>query len=209
MPESRKQAGVQSRQQIEARERSMKEIAEAYRSASEGHQWQQPKGLTHQQERALNELEEAVSELQGCRGIEPEDEEERHHQQINQDIYEEAITRAVRAGLWQHPVVREWLAARRSLGDWEELRRFRLGLERGVKKPMLKEDFWIAFEAQGLIARGKGPEAIHTALIDKLKSDEKPQEWFDLRPEEIERLIDRLQCSRQNFHRWLKRLKIF
>ena len=98
MPESRKQAGVQSRQQIEARERSMKEIAEAYRSASEGHQWQ-PKGLTPQQKRALNELEEAVSELQGWRGIEPEDEEERHHQQIDQDIYEEAITRAVHGHL--------------------------------------------------------------------------------------------------------------
>ena len=207
MPESRKQAGVQSRQQIEARERSMKEIAEAYRSASEDHQWQQPKGLTRQQQRALKELEDAWEEVRQWCGDDPQNESERKHQLADQARYKKAIMRTVRAELWHHPIVRAWLAARRSLGDWEELRRFRLGLEHGVKTPMSKDDFWVAFEAHDLIDRGDGPEAIRAALIDKLKS-EKPQEWFDLNPGEIARLIGRLDCSRQNFHQWLRRLKI-
>ena len=87
------------------------------------------------------------------------------------------------------------------------MRRFRLGLERDVKKTMSKEDFWIIFEARDLIKQGYGPEAIHMALIEKLNA-EKPPEWYDLATEEIEGLIDRLQCSRQNFFQWLQRLKL-
>ena len=120
---------------------------------------------------------------------------------------EKALARAIRVGLWCHPVVKTWLAARRSLGERKKLRSFRLGLERDVKAPMSKEDFWIVFEAQGLIDQGYKPEAIRLGLTHKLKT-EKPQEWFDLAPEEINGLIDRLQCSQQNFHRWLRRLKL-
>lgn len=197
---------------VEKRKRVLEGIEKTDRSGSEEHQWQ-AKGLTRQQERALNDLEEAVSELQGWRGIEIADEEDRHHQQSDQFIYERAITRAVRARLWQHPVVREWLAARRSLGDWEGLRHFRLGLESGVTKTMSKADFWIAFEARDLIDQGDGPEAMREALIKKLKDPKskgrkKWEEYFDLAPTDIERLIDRLEGSRQNFHQWLKRLRL-
>lgn len=207
MPKSRRQARVPLRQQIKTRERAIEEIAEAYRSTSEAHQWQQPEDLTRQQKRALNELEDAWEEVRQWYGDNPQDESERKHQLADQDRYTKSLRRAARAGLWGHPILREWLAARRSLGDWDELRRFRLGLEHGVGKPMLKADFWLAFEAPALIKRGGGPEAIRIALIDKLKSEE-PQEWFDLSPSEIARLIDRLDCSRQNFHQWLRRLKL-
>ena len=139
--------------------------------------------------------------------ISPEDEIESDTQLDDQARYEKAQKRAIRGELCGHPIVRAWLAARRSLGDWDELRRLRLRLESGVDKPMSKADFWIVVEAQNFIDRGDGPEAVRRALIKKLKS-ETPLEWFDLSSEEIERLLDRLDCSRQNFHRWLKRLGI-
>ena len=194
------------------REHVIKKIANADRSAAEDHQWQ-PKGLTPQQKSARDELKEAMSELQWWSGNEPEDEEEKHHQQTDRLAYKRAITRAVRAGLWQHPVVREWLAARRSLGDWEGLRRFRLCLESGVTKTMSKADFWLAFEAGDLIDDGMRPKAICKILIDKLKDPEpedlkKWRDYFDLRPEDVESLIARLGHSRQNFYQWLKRLRL-
>lgn len=212
MPESRRQARGLPRQQLETRKRAMEEIEKAYRSASEGHQWQAG-DLTPQQECVLNELDDASDEMRQWRGITPEDESEKTHQLTDQDTYEKALTRAVRAGLWQHPVVREWLAARRSLGDWDELRRFRKRLEYNVKKPMLKADFWLAFEAQDLIDHGHEPEAIRKALIEKLKHPgpkdrKKWRDYFDLRPEDVERLIARLGHSRQNFYQWLQRLRL-
>lgn len=197
---------------IEKRKRVLEKIEKTYHSGSEEHQWQ-AKGLTRQQERALNDLDEALEEMGQWRGISPADEVEKNHQITDQAIYERALTRAVQAGLWRHPVVRAWLAARRSLGDRQALRRFRRGLERGVKKPMSKGDFWIAFEAHDLINQRRGPEAIRKALIKKLK-DPKPEdrkkweEYFDLAPKEIARLIRRLEYSRQNFHQRLKRLKL-
>ena len=190
----------------------MEAIEKAYRAAAEDHQWK-PKGLTPQQESALNKLDDAVDVMRQWRGITPENDFEERLLLANQDEYEKALTRAVRAGLWQHPVVREWLAARRSLGDWEGLRRFRLGLERGVDKPMLKADFWLAFAAQGLIDDGHEPEDIRKVLIEKLKDPgskdrEKWEKYFDLTPKDIERLIARLGRSRQNFYQWRQRLSL-
>lgn len=172
----------------------------------EDQQWQ-VRNLTPQQERAIEDLDAAMVEMQHWHDITPGNQDEKNHQLTDLVNYEKALARAIRVGLSDHPVVQTWLAARRSLGDREELRRFRLGLERGVKKTMSKEDFWIVFEAQGFIDQGHGPEAIHRALIDKLKT-ENPQEWFDLSPEETKQLADRLDCSQQNFHRWLRRLKL-
>ncbi len=172
----------------------------------EDQQWQ-ARNLTPQQERAVEDLDAAVVEMQHWHGITPGNQDEKNHQLTDQANYEKARDRAIRVGLWGHPVVKTWLSARRSLGEREELRRFRRGLELGVKKTMSKEDFWIVFEAQGLLDQGHGPGAIHAALIEMLKT-EKEQEWFDLTPEEINELIKRLNCTQQNFHRWLQRLKV-
>ena len=151
----------------------MEAIEKAYRAAAEDHQWK-PKGLTPQQESALNEIDDAVDVMWQWRGITPENDFEKRLLLADEDRYEKALTRAVRAGLWQHPIVREWLAARRSLGDWDELRRFRKGLERGVTKTMSKADFWLAFVAADLIKNGHEPEAIRKALIEKLKDPDAP-----------------------------------
>lgn len=231
MPKSRRQTKIPPREQLETRERAMEEIAEAYRSASEAHQWQQPKDLTQQQKRALNELEDAWEEVRQWYGDYPQDESERNYQLADQTRYNTSLRRAAWAGLWGHPILRAWLTARRSMGDWEELRRFRLGLETGVDKPMSKEDFWLAFElqrlrpepvptghAQDLIdnehrPKANRPEAIRKVLIDKLKDPEPEdlkrwRDYFDLHPEDVESLIARLEHSRQNFHKWLKRLRL-
>lgn len=199
---------------IKKRERVLEEISKAYRTAAEAHQWQQPKDLTQEQKRTLKELEDAWEEVRQWYGDSPQDDSEKNYQLADQAIYKTSLRRAARAGLWGHPILRAWLTARRSLGDWDELRRFRLGLESGVEKPMSKADFWLAFEAQGLIDDdGHGPEVIRKALIEKLKDPEpedlkKWREYFDLRPEDVERLIARLEHSRQNFHKWLKRLRL-
>ena len=213
MPKSRRQARVPPREQLKTRERAMEEIAEAYRSASEAHQWQQPKDLTQQQKRALNELEDAWEEVRQWYGDYPQDESERNYQLADQTRYNTSLRRAAWAGLWGHPILRAWLTARRSMGDWEELRRFRLGLERGVDKPMSKEDFWLAFERQRLIDDEHEPETIRKILIDNLKDPEPEdlerwRDYFDLHPEDIKSLITRLERSRQNFHKWLKRLRL-
>ena len=206
---------------IERRERVLEKIEKAYRAAAEDHQWR-PKGVTLQQERVLRELEEAAEELRLWEDLAPENEDlapenkvDKQHQLDDQTRYEKALIKAIRAKLWNHPIVRAWFAARRSLGDWDELRRYRLKLETGVDKPMSKEDFWLAFEAHDLIDDGHKPEAIRKILIKKLK-DPEPEDWdkwrdyFDLRPKDVERLIARLQQhSQQNFHKWLKHLKLF
>ncbi len=71
----------------------------------------------------------------------PENDDEKKHQLADQANYEKALMRVYRVGLSDHPVVQEWLAARRSLGERKKLRSFRLGLERDVKETMSKEDF--------------------------------------------------------------------
>ncbi len=191
---------------VDKRRRALEKIWETRRSAPENQQWQ-ARDLTPQQERAVEDLDAAVAEMQRWHDITAADQDEKNHQLADQVNYEKALARAIWVGLDRHPVVQLWLAARRSLGDRKELRRFRLSLERGVKKTMSKEDFWVVFEAQGLIDDGHKPEAIRKTLIEKLKTEES-QECFDLAPEEINGLIDRLDCSQQNFHRWLRRLKL-
>ena len=129
--------------------------------------------------------------------------------------YDKAIGRAIRAGQFEHPLVREWISERRSLGERTALRKYRLGLERGVKKGMSKEDFFVAFEAGGFIQKKykvdegrRNPEAIRRSIINKLLIS-KPEHWFDLSDSEIEKLRARLKdMPRQNFHRLLRRLHV-
>ena len=118
------------------------------------------------------------------------------------------VGKALRAGLFDHPFVRAWLTEKRSLGEYENLRRFRLGLERGVQRPMSNADFYIAFHASGLTSQGRGPEQIRVELRRKLRYSEL-EPWFDLSKVETQRLLERLRVmKRQSFHEWLKRLRV-
>ena len=49
--------------------------------------------------------------------------------------YEKNLRRAIRLGIGNHPLVAEYVQVRRNVGDWQFLRRAKIGLERHVKKP--------------------------------------------------------------------------
>jgi hypothetical protein len=78
---------------------------------------------------------------------------------------------------------------------------------------MSKQDFWIKLEASPLSEQGKKPEQIRRLLLHKLRFStpedrKKWKEWIGLNRKELEELTERLDCTRQNFHRLLKRLEI-
>jgi len=131
-----------------------------------------------------------------------------------------SIGKAVRAGIIKHPIVRDWLAARRSLGDREILRnRFRANrVERGVDGPMREEDFWVTIEGKLQAENKKGPEAIRRSLVHKLRygildvefiSDTPPLQ-FNMTAHDREQLAKRLEAmSRSGFYKLLKRLHVW
>lgn len=136
---------------------------------------------------------------------------ERRLSEFEADVgeHERTVRRAIRAGMVDHPIVAKWLEGRRTLGEWDWLRRFRLGLERGVRKPMSPEDFWVSYHASELAEQRKKPESIRRALCRKLALGSPPEDWFGLGPTAIARLRERLnRMPRQNFNRLLLRLGI-
>ena len=78
------------------------------------------------------------------------------------------VGKAIRAGLTEHPFVIAWLAERRTFGQKDELRQFRAGLERGVKRMMSKADFYITFYASDLMDHGIGVEEIRRKVCRQL-----------------------------------------
>lgn len=202
-----------SRSQTERRAKALEQIAKNSRRAR-GRNASKIADPTRKQERALSDLKFAAKQMRRWRNASAEEVEDRR-QEFSQDLadYEKAVVRAIRAGLINHPDVRAWISAQRSLGEWDALRRFRLGLERGTRKMLSKQDFWIKFEAVPLTEQGKTPEQIHRSLRHKLKfpkpeDRKKREDWIGLNRKEIEDLADRLDCTRQNFHRLLVRLRI-
>ena len=198
---------------IERRVKALEEIAKKSRRA---HSHDAPKiaDLTRKQQRALSELKYTAKHIRRWSNASAKELEDRH-QEFSQNLaeFEKDVGRAIRAGLINHPDVRAWISSQRSLGEWDALRQFRLGLEHGAKKTLSKQDFWIKFEAMPLAEQGKKPEQIHRLLRHKLKypkpeDRKKWEDWIGLSHKEIEELADRLDCTRQNFHRLLKRLGI-
>src|SRR5258706_10946559 len=94
-------------------------------------------------ERLVADLEESVRQI-GRAG--------RSSEQVEEDWAEhcEIVHRAIRAGLTNHGVVEAWLQGRRSLGESDELRQFRAGLEKGVRRPWSAPDCWIAHHASDM-----------------------------------------------------------
>lgn len=87
--------------------------------------------------------------------------------------YERVMVQACHAGLDRHPLVRGWVASRRAHGEWDVLRRARVGLEKGVKRPIPTGDLelWARIrELQGSSAGGnerRTLEAIRRLLIEQ------------------------------------------
>jgi hypothetical protein len=81
--------------------------------------------------------------------------------------YERAIIRTLRAGLVKHKIVAAWIAARRSVGDYDALRRLRCGLENDMPDRIDEADLWLALEAATLLEGGLSPPEIQLVLLRK------------------------------------------
>jgi hypothetical protein len=114
------------------------------------------------------------------------------------EAYERVIIRAIRAGLVKHPIVAAWIAARRSVGDYDALRRLRCRLEVGMAR-RIDEDLWLAMEATVLLEEGQSLPEVSRVLRCKAE-DAAP----NLRP----KLRSRLRSIR-NLRRRLADMEIF
>ncbi len=168
-------------------------------------------------DRRITDLEDAAQQmLEHWSGRSPED-IRKNYEKYSEDRkdFDKAVGRAIRAGLLEHPIVRNWIAERRSLGDRDILRRYKdQRLERGVKGGISKEDLWLLYESHDLINGKRGYKAIRKALINRITvADEKAlrrwKEEFGFEGNELKILRARLkQTSLQNFRKWCKRLGI-
>ena len=156
----------------------------------------------------IQDLEDAGKSMRRWGGRPTEKiEENRERYEEDRADFEMEISRAIRAGLVDHPLVREWIATQRSFGDWDALRKFkRQRLERSVRRTISKEYFWIIYKAIDLREEGKGLHEIRNNLIGRLRRND-VESWFDFRREEQLALATHLRgLTRQGFHQLLKRL---
>lgn len=168
--------------------------------------------LTDEQKSCASVLEDAADMLRDAREIlaqEPLDEAYLKAVETAESDFDKALGQAIRANLLMHPLVKMWLTNQRTFGEWDNLRRFkRLGLERGVKRPIAKADFWLLMqicaeiEKQGLNLE-KVPEVhfqwqnLRRSLLRKLRLDK----HCDLPQLDRKKLTARLEkMSRQRFH---------
>lgn len=130
-------------------------------------------GLTPKQEKALDELEDALKRLDCYNGCAVEEiEAVEYFPAVLADV-DQAIGRAVRAGLAAHPLVSEWLAVCRATGQKDLLRKYEKGQETGVHRPLKLQDVWLAVELRDIIETRGCDESdamnLRRALIARLR----------------------------------------
>lgn len=164
------------------------------------------KGLTKRQQRKWQDLEDAAEQLRQS----PAGEEFSDARLEDYKSYCKALRRPINDPvLRNHPYVREWLAACRSFGEWDELRTFkRHRLERGVPRRPSPAAFWMWWRTRELAAEGKKPATIQRTMLRDLGFASIPDR-FGLTPADRDQLHARLKkMSRQRFDRLLRDLKI-
>lgn len=166
-----------------------------------------------QMQRLMERLSDAVEQMERWDGVPAEKVEADQELFIaDREDLEKAIGKCIRAGLIDHPIVREWLAGRRSLGEKAWLRRFRMALERGVRPPMAKADFWLICEATPRIAAGEPLTFIQQALYREVRftaaSVRERYEALGMTDDDLREIAKRLKTKRQTFHEWLARLDL-
>lgn len=144
--------------------------------------------------------------------------------------YERAIVRAIRAGISDHPAVKAWVAARRSVGDYASLRKLKAGLETGMRVgPRLdgqkglarldEVDLWISANASRLVERlpdskkGRWLQEIRQRLMELLETEPWPREYsenshwtgeaWDREEARLKAIAKRRLGSKQSLHRRL------
>ncbi len=222
-----------SKSPVKPRADVIKQITKRRRDAAQPHKISKSvyKKLPRGHKRIIDDLEAAVEQMRRFHRFTPDDLERCHEEyKATLDVYERVLARAFRAKLVAHPRVRAEIQARRSLGDWDFLRKARAGWERDVKRPWSKDDLWLACAAQYVIEewikQRKAEErhanaeasslrydgkkmtikAIRWQLVDNLKT-KAPSPLVDLTKDDIERLLDRLEnTTEQNFYKWFARV---
>ena len=125
--------------------------------------------------------------------------------------FHRAVRAAFRAGYIQHPIVLEWLAARRSLGDRSEVRRLknaRSGLTAAVSKPWSFADLWLLDILEGLPSNSH-PSVIRRNATAKIRQNNWLPDWMqhvvmpNERSEFRAELRSRMGATRQAFEKWL------
>jgi hypothetical protein len=136
--------------------------------------------------------------------------------------YHKSARAAFRADLSDHPLVREWASARRSLGEIKELRALKnidLGLTHGSARQLSPETIWLLSIARDAVTGDASdrtdlkPSRLRRLAINRLRSDDWLPTWMfpmvedraALRAE----LRSRLGASRQAFEEWTRRIGVY
>ncbi|MBT3990521.1 MAG: hypothetical protein HOE97_08385 [Rhodospirillaceae bacterium] len=190
------------------READIKKLVRSRRSIIHECQAFELKNPSPKQERALRALDEAIEDMNEAGWLVESNliDAEQIFLAENSNLAR-AVIKAMNADLLDHPLVRNWITNLKIFGEWDELRRFkRKRLEKEVKRPPSKEDFWLRFEAQSLLDEGIGPQKIRQLLLRKLRLNKVP-EWFDISSSDRQKLIKYIKdLTRQGFSQKLKRL---
>jgi hypothetical protein len=123
------------------------------------------------EEQILQELHDVVDQLfQGVKDKDQKAEDLRDYTRI--------IGRAIRRGFFNLPEVKEYVAGQRSVNNSDELRKFKIGLERDLIGEIDAADVWINFVAVDLYKSGYSFGEIHRALKQLVNAPDFPGSSF-------------------------------
>lgn len=103
--------------------------------------------LTVRQENILNDIQSEITEIETLFAL-----EKKAGSDINktaerladkEDELASLMWKAIGNGLGEHPIVKDWIAVHKALGNRGKLRKPRKGLERGVKRPYTEEQLML------------------------------------------------------------------
>ncbi|MGH6627026.1 MAG: hypothetical protein ACRECD_10885 [Burkholderiaceae bacterium] len=146
-------------------------VATAAQPFSEEHK-DSPPSRTRRQERAIERLSDARSDLERWHGKSFEEIEQaaplnKRAFEEAQEEFEKAMVNAIRLGLADHPMVRAWIVTQRGLGARDTLRRARSGVEAGVKRPLGLGELGVIYVTVTLAQLGQSPADVHRILAGR------------------------------------------
>lgn len=148
------------------------------------------KELSAKENDILEELEDYILKVKEVFDRKsPEELEETLKNEANARIIEEyhmSIFKAIKAKLHTNPIVRdeikkviyEWRRSREAAGEKELLRKPRLGLEKGIKRPLKKDEVIILNELWDLLKKGESFSEAHRTLTNNSVIPEMTRQAF-------------------------------
>ena len=178
---------------LERRERLLENLG-IERFGTSYEPWTKP--LTNKQHRILEDLEDVISGLNNSYSRittgEVIEKEKDLLQRFNSEIHDldKYMLKAYRAGLEDHPLIKNWHDTMLNLGRNVLKKAKNEGAERGARSP-LKRDWTLRKEIINLVKEGKTFEAIRTELIERDEFEGFP-----------------IPCSRNSFYELRQRLGV-